>query len=138
LSLPSIEDFKLAGPIPPAFMPGFTLLDWYHWDRGRTFTAKYLRGPDGPMVQRDLASLGFEFAIPMIFIEGDEDYMTPSAPAEDYFRRIVAPRKDFAPIRGGDHFIPFDRPDAFLSELVARVRPLAVPPDTQRLDHHSK
>jgi hypothetical protein len=32
------------------------------------------------------------------------------------------------PVHGGDHFIPFDRPDQFLAELVARVRPLADPP----------
>ncbi|WP_158814738.1 alpha/beta fold hydrolase [Methylocapsa sp. S129] len=125
LKLPSIESFTLVGPIPPPFMPGFTLLDWYNWYRGMTFSAQYLRGRGGPMFQRDLASLGFDFAIPIIFIEGDEDYNTPSAPAEDYFNRIVAPRKDFVRIHGGDHFIPFDRPDEFLSELVARVRPLA-------------
>ena len=138
LSLPSIEGFKLAGPIPPPFMPDFSLIDWYHWRSGMEFSAKYLRGRDGPMFQRDLASLGFEFAMPIVFIEGDEDYNTPIGPAEDYFKRIVAPRKDFTQIRGGDHFIPFDRPDEFLSELVARVRPFANPPSNQLLDDRSR
>jgi pimeloyl-ACP methyl ester carboxylesterase len=139
LALPSIESFKLAGPIPPPFVPGFTLLDWYNWYSGMTFSAKYLRGRDGPMFKRDLASLGFDFTIPMVFIEGDEDYNTPSAPAEDYFKRIVAPRKDFVQIRGGDHFIPLDRPDEFLSELLARVRPLADHPSNRSTDDdHSR
>jgi pimeloyl-ACP methyl ester carboxylesterase len=128
LALPPSDRFEFAGPIPPSFMPDFSLLDWYNWRKGMAFSAKYLRGRDGPMFQRDLASLGFEFSIPMFFIEGDEDYLTPSGPAEQYFKQIIAPHKDFVQFRGGDHFIPLDRPDQFLAELVARVRPLANPP----------
>jgi pimeloyl-ACP methyl ester carboxylesterase len=73
------------------------------------------------------STLGVEFAIPMFFIEGSEDYMTPVEPAERYFRQIVPPLKDFVQLPGGDHFIPFDRPDECLAELVARVRPFANP-----------
>jgi pimeloyl-ACP methyl ester carboxylesterase len=134
LSLPSVEVFNLAGPIPPPFMPGFSLLDWYNWNSGATFSAKYLRGSDGPMIQRNLAQLGAEFAIPMFFIEGGEDYITPIEPAEQYFKSITAPHKEFVQLPGGDHFIPFDRPDEFLSELVARVRPLANTPSNRSLD----
>jgi pimeloyl-ACP methyl ester carboxylesterase len=108
-------------------MPDFSLLDWYNWRKGEAFSAKYLRGRDSPMVQRDLASLGFEFQIPVVFIEGDADDITPSGPAEQYFKQITAPHKDFVLVHGGDHFIPFDRPDRFLAELVARVRPFADP-----------
>ena len=54
---PSTESFQLAGPIPPLFMPDFSLLDWYDWRKGVAFSAKYLRGRDGPMFQRDLASI---------------------------------------------------------------------------------
>ena len=128
LALPPVDSFELAGPVAPPFMPDFSLLDWYNWRKGMTFSAKYLRGRDSPMVQRDLASLGFEFPIPMVFIEGDADDITPSGPAEHYFEQIIAPQKEFVPVHGGDHFIPFDRPDQFLAELVARVRPLAAPP----------
>jgi len=128
LSLPSDENFKLAGAVPPPFMPGFSLLDWYDWNRGMTFSAKYLRGRDGPMMRHDLAELGTDFAIPMLFIEGGDDTITPVEPAQLYFNSLTAPRKAFVRLPGGDHFIPFDRPDEFLSELVARVRPLADPP----------
>lgn len=127
LALPSPDDFRLAGPVPPPFMPDFSLLDWYNSRRGAAFSAIYLRGRDSPMFQRDLASLGYEFPIPVVFIEGDEDDITPSGPAESYFEHIVAPHKDFVQIQGGDHFIPFDRPDQFLAELLARVRPFADP-----------
>jgi pimeloyl-ACP methyl ester carboxylesterase len=131
LALRPIDSFELAGPILPPFMPDFSLLDWYNWSQGIAFSARYLRGRDGPMFQRDLASLGYEFSIPMFFIEGDEDYMTPSEPAEQYFKQIIAPHKDFVQFHGGDHFIPFDRPDQFLADLVTRVRPFANPPSAE-------
>ncbi|HMH00587.1 MAG TPA: alpha/beta hydrolase [Terriglobales bacterium] len=128
LALPPVGDFNLAGPVWPPFMPDFSLLDWYNRNKGIAFSAKYLRGIDGPMFQRNVASLGFEFSIPVFFIEGDEDYITPSGPAEQYFKQIIAPHKDFVQFHGGDHFIPFDHPDQFLADLVARVRPFANPP----------
>ncbi|QOG17390.1 alpha/beta fold hydrolase [Bradyrhizobium sp. SEMIA] len=124
LGLPSIESFQLAGPVPPTFMPDFSLLDWYNWRKGMTFSAKYLRGREGPMFKRDVAALGLAFPIPVVFIEGDADYNTPSGPAEQLFNQIIAPHKEFVRVRGGGHFIPFDRPDEFLAELVAYVRPL--------------
>ena len=128
LALPSADSFELVAPIPPVFMPDFSLLDWYNWSKGMAFSAKYLRGREGPMFQHDLASLGFEFPLPMILIEGDKDDITPSEPAERYFEQIVAPHKEFISIHGGDHFIPFDRPDRFLTELVTHVRRFAHPP----------
>ena len=125
LGLPSIEDFKLTAPVPPPFMPDFSLLDWYNWRRGMAFSAKYLRGRDGPMYRRDVASLGLAFPIPVVFIEGDTDYNTPSGPAERLFDQITAPHKEFVWVRGGDHFIPFDRPDEFLTALLTHVRRFA-------------
>lgn len=62
----------------------------------------------------------------MVLIEGDADDVTPSGPAERYFEQIIAPHKDVALVHGGDHFIPFDRPERFLTELLARVRPFAI------------
>jgi len=76
-------------------------------------------------MQRDVASLGLAFSIPVIFIEGDTDYNTPAGPAEELFNQITAPHKEFVWVRGGSHFIPFERPDEFLAELVTHVRPLA-------------
>ena len=128
LALPPADSLNLAGPVSPLFMPDFSLLDWYNWNRGTAFSARYLRGINSPMFQRNLASLGFDFSIPVFFIGGDEDYVTPIEPAEQYFKQIIAPHKEFVHIRGGDHFIPFSRPDQFLADLVARVRPFANPP----------
>jgi pimeloyl-ACP methyl ester carboxylesterase len=125
LSLPPIDTFKFVGPIPPPFMPDFSLLDWYYWQRGISFSAAQLTGRNGPMIQNDLWSLGTDFSIPVLFFEGTDDFDTPVEPARAYFEKIEAPRKEFVLFNGGDHFVPMDRPDEFLAELVTRVRPLA-------------
>ena len=70
LALPPADNFDLAGPVSPPFMPDFSLLDWYNWNKGMAFSAKYLTGADGPMVQRNLAALGFDFSIPMVLHSG--------------------------------------------------------------------
>lgn len=123
LSLPSIESFRFAGPIPPAFMPDFSLLDFYYWQRGMSFSAAYLRGRNSPMLQSDVRSLGTDFSMPVFFFEGTEDLSTPMQPAYAYFKQIKAPRKEFVKFEGGEHFIPFDRPDEFLARLIEYVRP---------------
>jgi pimeloyl-ACP methyl ester carboxylesterase len=126
LSLPSIEAFQLVSPILPPFMPDFSLLDWYYWRKGVSFSATQLRRRDGPMIQSDLWSLGTDFSIPMFFFEGTDDFMTPIEPAYAYFEQIMAPQKEFVLFKGGDHFIPFDRPVEFLTQLLAHIRPLVL------------
>lgn len=63
------------------------------------------------MLQSNLGSLGTDFSIPLFFFEGTNDFQTPIEPAHAYFERVKAPRKEFVPFKGGDHFIPFDRPN---------------------------
>jgi len=70
--------------------------------------------------------LGLEFSIPIFFIQGAEDFTTPTALARNYLDSIKAPRKEFVTINGGGHFAVFMHSDQFLQELVTRVRPLAV------------
>ena len=88
------------------------------------------------MGRGDLRSLGLDFAIPMFFFEGAVDYNTPIEPAEQYFKEIEAPHKEFVRFDDGDHFIPLDRPDEFLTELLAHVRPLADPSFDHSVDSH--
>jgi pimeloyl-ACP methyl ester carboxylesterase len=74
------------------------------------------------------AGLGLDFAIPMFFFQGAEDFTTPTALAHQYLDALKAPQKAFVPIEGGGHFAVFMKPDLFLKELIARVRPLAAGP----------
>jgi hypothetical protein len=50
--------------------------------------------------------LGQEFAIPMFFFEGTEDFTTSTALARQYLALIKSPQKEFVPIDGG-HFAVF-------------------------------
>jgi pimeloyl-ACP methyl ester carboxylesterase len=69
--------------------------------------------------------LGLEFSIPMVFIQGTEDFTTPTALARNYLDSIRAPRKAFITINGG-HFAVFMHSDELLQELVKQVGPLTL------------
>jgi pimeloyl-ACP methyl ester carboxylesterase len=70
--------------------------------------------------------LGLEFSIPMFFIQGAEDFTTPTSLARNYLDSIKAPRKEFVTITNGGHFAVFMHSDQFLQELVKLVGPLTV------------
>jgi pimeloyl-ACP methyl ester carboxylesterase len=70
--------------------------------------------------------LGLEFSIPMFFIQGAEDFTTPTALARSYLASIKTPHKEFVTISGGGHFAVFMHSDQFLQELVKLVGPLTV------------
>jgi pimeloyl-ACP methyl ester carboxylesterase len=133
LKVPPRDSPDMYAKIPPPMMPGFTLLDWYYFSEGARFSRKLLGGPDGPIRKTDLRSLGLDFAVPIFFFEGTADTNTPIEPAEQYFKEITAPHKEFVRFEGANHFLPFNRPDEFLKELLARVRPLADPPKDKGL-----
>jgi len=65
--------------------------------------------------------LGLEFSIPMFFIQGAEDFTTPTALARNYLESIKAPRKEFVTINGAGHFAVFMHSDQFLQELIKLV-----------------
>jgi pimeloyl-ACP methyl ester carboxylesterase len=69
--------------------------------------------------------LGLEFSIPIFFIQGAEDFTTPTTLARNYLDSIKAPRKQFVTINEGGHFAVFMHSDQFLQELIKLVGPLA-------------
>jgi pimeloyl-ACP methyl ester carboxylesterase len=71
----------------------------------------------------DLPSLGLTFDVPMFFFHGTCDQHTPIALAEQYFAQVRAPYKEFVRFEGCHHFVVMNRPEAFLRELLTRVRP---------------
>jgi len=90
---------------------------------GEILSADQLVGATKPRGQKEF---GLEFSIPMFFIQGAEDFTTPTALARNYLEAVKAPQKEFVTINGGGHFAVFMHSDQFLQELVARVRPLAL------------
>jgi len=71
----------------------------------------------------DLPSLGVAFPVPMFFFHGTCDQQTPVELVEDYCNRIEAPHKELVRFADCHHFVVMNRPDAFLDELLVRVRP---------------
>jgi pimeloyl-ACP methyl ester carboxylesterase len=108
--------------------PGMSLADLYYTVSGFLFSQEQLFGEktDGPIWQVDLPALGLDFALPVFFFEGTQDQQTPIELAEQYFNQIQAPHKEFVRFEGDHHFVAMNHADAFLRELLARVRPILV------------
>lgn len=74
----------------------------------------------------DLPALGLDFSIPIVFIEGEDDIITPPALSKPYLTSVSAPQKEFVSIPGG-HFAFLSDPDRFLKELMIHVRSKLLP-----------
>lgn len=59
-------------------------------------------------------------------IEGEEDVLTPTQAAIDYFKRVKAPKKDLILVPNQGHFAWMTSPDKFLQLLTSKVRPVAL------------
>jgi proline iminopeptidase len=70
-------------------------------------------------------ALGGDFAVPVFVFQGAEDFTTPTSLARTFVESIRAPRKAFVTIPESGHFAVFMKREAFLHELVSRVRPAA-------------
>jgi len=76
----------------------------------------------------DFASLGNEFAVPIVILQGEEDRFGPTPFARAWFDKIKAPKKAFGVVpEGGNHFMETHQ-EEFLALLLQHVRPLAVAP----------
>lgn len=102
--------------------PGYTLRDVNDWFDGQGLSGERLVPQTSSLDPKTLAG---EFQVPVFVIQGAEDFTTPTSLAKTLVESIRAPRKGFVAVEGAGHFAVFTKPDVFLNELVARVRPLA-------------
>lgn len=103
------------------FMPGLSLqAAWLH-TKAPYFAARKLA--PALMAYRDS---GAPFAVPVVFIQGEEDIQTPTSEVEAYCAAITAPAKQMVVIPGGGHMAMVAMAEDFRRELVTHVRPLAV------------
>jgi pimeloyl-ACP methyl ester carboxylesterase len=70
-------------------------------------------------------TLGTRFEMPFLILHGDADLHTLPSLAEQYLDAIDAPAKEFVRLPDTGHMSLLAQPDLFLTELLARVRPLA-------------
>jgi pimeloyl-ACP methyl ester carboxylesterase len=74
----------------------------------------------------DARNLGADFRVPFFIFNGAMDSVTPADHAKRYFDFVHAPYKEFVVFPKAGHSAVLTEPDAFLHELVARVRPIAI------------
>ncbi len=98
--------------------PGNSVQDFYDSADGQELSGERLVPQTAAAGPKEL---GLEFATPIFFFEGDEDFTTPTALARDYLAALKAPKKEFVPIKGG-HFAVFTNSNGFLRELVSKIR----------------
>jgi pimeloyl-ACP methyl ester carboxylesterase len=101
--------------------PGGSVADIDDSVDGQLLSADRLVPQTRSLTPRDL---GLEFAVPIVFIQGAEDFTTPTSLARRYLDAIRAPRKAFLPLAGAGHFAVFTHSPQFLAELVTHVEPL--------------
>lgn len=101
--------------------PGYSMRDINDWNEGQIVSGEHLE-PYFDELDRKL--LGGELTVPVLVIQGAEDYNTPVSLARTYLDSLRAPRKAFATIEGAGHFAVFTKQDEFLRELRKQVDPL--------------
>ncbi len=103
------------------YSPAHSLRDIWDFSRGMRFSLEQLL----PYAVRfDAWQECTRFDVPFFVFQGDNDVLTLPSLAEAYCNHVTAPVKGFALIRDAGHFAAFLQPDQFLTELLARVRPL--------------
>lgn len=104
------------------FSPDYSLKDIVDNVRGYLVSARTMF-PE--IMSYNVRQFGTRFEVPVFLIQGDSDFLTPTALAEEYFNTIEAPMKEMVLLKGGGHLTMITMPDAFLKELVRRVHPVA-------------
>lgn len=94
-----------------------------HLIDGMEFSARQLL-PD--QMATDLPATAIKIDTAFFIVQGQDDVVTPTSTAIDYFDRVRAPAKELVLIPDAGHFAFMTASDAFLSELTEKVRPAAI------------
>jgi len=111
------------------YSPAYGLRDFLNLLAGAHFCIQKLYSQ---WMAFDARRLGMTFQTPVFIIEGDSDVMTPPALKQAYVAEITAPQKAFVPIKDGGHMVFVTAAETYLTELLTRVRPLALARNTAK------
>lgn len=75
------------------------------------------------LLEENISAVGTTFALPVVFIQGSEDLVCPSALVQEYFGRIVAPRKKLIMLPGSGHLAILSDREVF-DRALHEIRPL--------------
>ncbi len=102
--------------------PDYRLRDILQLGAGAQFSTTQLLAQ---AMAYDARRLGTRFAVPFFLLQGEDDVMTLTNLAQEYFAEIQAPTKALTLIPAAGHLAAFFQPEAFLAALITQVRPLA-------------
>jgi len=74
------------------------------------------------MTMEDLRKTDTAFSVPVFFIQGEDDNVTPTSLVADYISKIQAPAKKLDIVPGAGHFVMWTHPNEFLDFLREDVR----------------
>lgn len=99
--------------------PEYTLRDSLGYFQGTVFTIKSLWVE---IIEKiDLVKDARKFSVPVYFIVGRYDYNTPFELAEQYFKKIHAPKKEFIWFEKSAHSPNFEEPEKFDEVMIEKV-----------------
>jgi len=90
---------------------------------GMQFTGEHVV-PD--QIVTDLAKTACDIHTAYFVIQGQDDVITPTQAAVDYFNRVKAPKKELVLIPNAGHFAFMTASNEFLGLLNSKVRPVAL------------
>jgi pimeloyl-ACP methyl ester carboxylesterase len=102
--------------------PAYRLRDIIHLGAGAQFSATQLLAQ---AMAYDARRLGTRFAVPFFLIHGENDVMTLTGFAQQYFTEIQTPMQGVTLLPDAGHLAAFHQPEAFLAALLTLVQPLA-------------
>ncbi|HET9653382.1 MAG TPA: alpha/beta hydrolase [Usitatibacter sp.] len=100
--------------------PGISLFDLYERQKGFSSVPPWSIYRE--ILATDLRPLN-DFQVPVYFVQGAEDDLTPASLVREYFDGIRAPHKELVLLPGAGHFAVWIARDRFLQELLTRVVP---------------
>jgi pimeloyl-ACP methyl ester carboxylesterase len=119
---PSPGDESVMGLKTIFLAPEYSLMNDVDWMRGQLFSVEMLL----PGLSKvNLGDLGYNYRVPVFFLEGKHDPYTPSSLAKELFDKINDPDKEFVWFENSGHFPFTEEPQKFTDALVQKVLPLA-------------
>lgn len=71
--------------------------------------------------EKDVYDYGTEFQMPVVFISGSCDWVTPVDCTREYYNSIEAPNKRMELIEGWGHMVPLENPEEFANVLMDMI-----------------
>ena len=102
--------------------PEYSLVNDIDWIRGQLFSVNLLLAE---LSKTNLADMGYDYHVPLFFLEGRHDPYTPSTLAKELFDKLNNPNKHFEWFENSGHFPFVEEPTKFTDTLIQKILPLA-------------